>query len=96
MPLFSDEACRVKVNMYITEVEFDPKKQRFTLGGYFRQFWNDPRLAVDKKSQTVVLYYRDMYKDRQVNNCQLPVPVTVNCNLTLISNCNCNMSGLDP
>ena len=33
--------------MYIMELGLCSKHQELTVGAYLRQFWNDPRLAID-------------------------------------------------
>jgi hypothetical protein len=38
---------KIGVSMYIMELEVCDKHQALVAGGYFRQFWNDPRLAYD-------------------------------------------------
>ncbi len=42
----------VAVSLYIMELGVCPEQQELTVGGYFRQSWNDPRLKYDFGDET--------------------------------------------
>ncbi len=46
------DPVKVKVSLYIMELGLCPEKQELTVGGYFRQGWNDPRLKYDFGNET--------------------------------------------
>ena len=59
------------------ELGLDSQHQEFTYGGYIRQFWNDPRLAIDldadessdsdgKQKGKVTMKFRDIYQHRKI------------------------------
>ena len=55
--------------MYIMELGLCSKHQELTIGGYFRQFWKDPRLAIDlgdEDEHTETMKFRDMFEDRKI------------------------------
>ena len=69
--LLTDDPTRVQLTVYFGELGFCSKMQTFYVGGYLRQFWNDPRLAslaaqVDSPAETTVIQERDMFKNRRV------------------------------
>ncbi len=41
------DPVKVKLSMYINDLGLCKKYQELSVGGYFRQRWNDPRLAID-------------------------------------------------
>ena len=58
----------VKLSIYINDLGLCSKHQELTIGGYFRQRWNDPRLAIDlggdggvttiKKSVNIIIFLK--------------------------------------
>lgn len=59
---------KVNVSMHINDLSLCSKHQELTFGGYFRQFWRDPRLALESTDDKhrLTLRFRDMFKDRKV------------------------------
>ncbi|TRY67589.1 hypothetical protein TCAL_03467 [Tigriopus californicus] len=69
-PVSGQEDAPVKINvtMYIQELSICPHHQQMVMGGYFRQFWVDPRLAmteVEDKDETI-LTLGDMFVDTPI------------------------------
>jgi len=59
-----EDAVKIKASMHIMELNLCKHHQELTVGGYFRQKWNDPRLAYDfgddsnGESRITMKYYK--------------------------------------
>ncbi|TRY67073.1 hypothetical protein TCAL_03450 [Tigriopus californicus] len=63
-----DGPVQVNISMYIQELSICSYRQQLIVGGYFRQFWVDPRLAmteVEDKDETI-LTLGDMFVDTPI------------------------------